>query len=140
MNYFAFNQRYPDIQISSELFEVYLTDAKAETSLIQWGEMKPRVTLLLVAHYATLPKATQQEDDTNQTQTGSVKKIELRHDDGYTVEFSPENDPNGSFTVTPYGKEYLRLISLLEHAKKNNPASSTITVGNRKANFDNPFK
>lgn len=122
MNYSDFTLRFPEISpIEQNLFNLLLQDAIAEASFFEWGKLKQKVILLLIAHYFVLAQGA---EEANQGST-PLKKIQV-DDSGYSVEYETGSE---SYGLTSYGKEILRLQNMIQDSFAHK--YSKIVVGKR---------
>lgn len=131
INYTGFSEKYGEtfFDLTEERFNLALADALPEINLYNWGELRDRATEMLIGHLLTINSSSASE--------AAVEKVDIFEEVSFT--FSKRSD---SYDASWFGKEYKRLLGLIQNAT----VDPTPTISSKGAHFganridSNPMK
>jgi hypothetical protein len=118
----VFSRKYPEFANRLQAFEDFYSDAIAEVSKYQFGNLLDAATEFLIAHKIAIA-------GNGTTSGGTLQEIEI-DDEGYKVKFQDSAD---DYSSTKYGREYHRLLKIAtgNDSESWNPTKGAIRVDAR---------
>ena len=91
--------------LSNATLDIFAAEAELEVSVKAFGKRYPRAVALITAHLINMSKRS---EDGSSSSSGELKKIKVG-DLEREFAVSSDSKSSGSYNLTTYGKEFLRL-------------------------------
>ena len=92
--------------LSNATLDIFAAEAEIEISVKAFGKRYPRAVALITAHLINMSKRS---EDGSSSSSGELKKIKVGDLEREFAVSSADSKSNGSYNLTTYGKEFLRL-------------------------------